>query len=104
MKFKVTVVIHVDAPNGASAETIVSNLLKNHSEFTGFEITYTREHKGVTPVIKNTSTITPMSFDEFSIKYTKERARAGDTTKPADLTAAYAVYCRDPDGHWLHKE
>lgn len=48
--------------------------------------------------------ITPLSFDDFSIKYVEERDKAGDTTKPEDLTTAYAVYCRDPAGHWLHKE
>jgi hypothetical protein len=57
-----------------------------------------------TPAILPVSSKTPMAFDEFSQKYVREREKAGDYTDPNDLTAAYAVYCQNPDGHWLHKE
>lgn len=46
---------------------------------------------------KLTPLVNPMTFEEFSKKYTE----AG---KYGDLTEAYAYYCSDPASHFLHKE
>lgn len=56
-----------------------------------------------TIVRKPVVTVTPMEYDEFVRQYTAAYKEAGDDV-PGDLTAAYAVYCGDPAGHFLHKE
>lgn len=98
-QFKVYLVVTVDAATSKEAETTVTTFLE---DFVHTEVTHTREV--LTAKVRPVSNISPMSFDLFSIKYMNERAKAGDPTNPDDLTAAYAVYCRDPAGHWLHKE
>lgn len=102
-QFKVTVVVTVDAKNLTEAEETVREVLHGPIDSSNIEITYVREVLNQSPIVK-TTTIPPMDFETFSKKYTKERAKAGDHTKPEDLTAAYAAYCSDPAGHWLHKE
>lgn len=99
--YKVTVVVYVNADNISDVEKRVTEIVNSGDQVTGSEVTYIREDNHIA-YIPSTS-ITPMEFDEFSKKYTDYRCKAGDVTNPEDLTAAYAVYCSDPSGHWISK-
>lgn len=57
--------------------------------------------KAGTIVRKPVVTVTPMPYDEFAKKYSDAYRQSGDDIP--DLTDAYAVYCADPAGHFLHK-
>ena len=48
--------------------------------------------------------VQPMDYEEFSTKYIEARKLAGGQINTEIVTEAYAVYCSDPAGHFLHKE
>lgn len=74
----------------------------NQAVFTAMDLAL--RWKAAQKRLTNKEVISPMDYDTFVKEYVNQRAKAGDATDPDMLTDAYALYCRDPSGHWLHKE